>query len=337
MTSLLININKAILHILDYNSNVTVFSEQELDLASGSVLTFLSKHLEKSQADPNMKSGSFFNDSKFKSELDKYLASDLDFISFSTFIAEKMADYLSRSDKLDSHDLIVCDFSIDDRRQIAILVCNNRMGFVHHVVTDNAKVKSEIINHYAILPSLSQKLNEYVFIDPATYEIKFYEKKRSIEGQDICALSELLLECSSTISPKDVVKIVQSITEKVAENHGENTALAMSKAKNFISENIEHTEKLDPIELGMKVFESSEILQKEFVREIKEAKVPENVTIDKPLAVKTGKNHKIKTDTGIEITFPVDYFKNSDYLEFINNPDGTISIQIKNIGKLINK
>lgn len=48
-------------------------------------------------------------------------------------------------------------------------------------------------------------------------------------------------------------------------------------------------------------------------------------------------NHKNKTDIGIEITFPVDYFKYNDYLEFINNPDGTISIQIKNISKLINK
>ena len=59
--------------------------------------------------------------------------------------------------------------------------------------------------------------------------------------------------------------------------------------------------------------------------------------MDKEFVIKTGKNHKIKTDTGIEVSFPADYFKNKDFIEFINNPDGTISIQLRNIGKIINK
>lgn len=46
---------------------------------------------------------------------------------------------------------------------------------------------------------------------------------------------------------------------------------------------------------------------------------------------------KIKTDTGIEITIPSDFFDNSEYIEFINNPNGTISISIKNVGKIINR
>jgi len=53
--------------------------------------------------------------------------------------------------------------------------------------------------------------------------------------------------------------------------------------------------------------------------------------------LRTTRNHKIKTDTGIEITFPVDYTHDQRYIDFINNPDGTISIEIKNVGKIINK
>ncbi|WP_405352536.1 hypothetical protein [Ruminococcus sp.] len=49
------------------------------------------------------------------------------------------------------------------------------------------------------------------------------------------------------------------------------------------------------------------------------------------------KSQKIKTDTGIEITVPVEYFEDDRYIEFINNNDGTISIALKNIGKLINR
>ena len=54
-------------------------------------------------------------------------------------------------------------------------------------------------------------------------------------------------------------------------------------------------------------------------------------------AQKAGRSHKIKTDTGIEITFPSEYIENTDFIQFINNPDGTLSIELKNIGKIVNK
>ena len=41
--------------------------------------------------------------------------------------------------------------------------------------------------------------------------------------------------------------------------------------------------------------------------------------------------HKIKTDNGIELSVPTDVYKNKDAIEFINNPDGTISILITNV------
>ena len=72
------------------------------------------------------------------------------------------------------------------------------------------------------------------------------------------------------------------------------------------------------------------------MKEVKNACIPDAVKVDMDLALKKGKNHRIKTDTGIEIAFPADYFKNTDYIEIINNPDGTLSIALKNIGKITN-
>ena len=48
-------------------------------------------------------------------------------------------------------------------------------------------------------------------------------------------------------------------------------------------------------------------------------------------------NVKIVTDIGVEVIFPAEYYQNNEYIEFINNDDGTISIQINNIGEVINK
>lgn len=334
---MLITINKAILHILDFNSGVTVFSQQELDRESNSVVSFLTKHLEKSYTAQNAKTGSFYPNSKFKSQLVDYLAGSLDFISFSMYAAELLYTAIAQSDKLDSTDVLVCDFTIDEIRVVGLLKCTNKVGFIHQVVHENEQLKTEIINHYAILPGTTQKIEEYAFIDTDTLDIKFIDKKRSVNGRDSYMIADHILECSSLISPKSTLELVNTIARTVAENHGASTMEASLKSKSYIAENTEVSEYLDPVELSKAVFPSSPLMQQEYVQEVQKAGIPETVKIDKDLAIKTGKSHKIKTDTGIELTFPVDYFQNSEYIEFINNPDGTLSIALKKIGSIVNK
>ncbi len=334
---MLITINKAILHILDFNSGVTVFSEQELDIQSNSVVAFLTKHIEKSYNDQNAKSGMFHPHSKFKKQVSDYIGGSLDFTSFSVYVAEAMYTAIAQSDVVDSTDLLICDFNIDTNRVIALLKCNNKIGFIHQVVHENDKIKNDIINHYAIMPGLSQKLDEYAFIDAVSLDIKFVDKKRSVNGTDAYVIADNILECSSRISPKETIELVSAITRTVAENHGKSSVEAVSKAKNYIVENTGVSERLDPIALGKEVFSSSPIMQEEYLKEVENAGIAETVKIDKDFAIKKGKSHKIKTDTGIEITFPVDYFQNNEFIEFVNNPDGTISIQLKNIGSITNK
>ena len=42
----------------------------------------------------------------------------------------------------------------------------------------------------------------------------------------------------------------------------------------------------------------------------------------------------LKTDTGIEINIPMEQYQDINQVEFISNPDGTISVMIKNINKI---
>ena len=334
---MIITINKAILHILDFNSGITVFSEQELDMENKSVFAFLTKHIEKLTNDPGSKSGNFYSNSKFKDRLSEYIIGDLNFASFSSGIAELMYKAISQSDILDPADLIIADVNIDNEGFIVILKCNNKVGFTHQVTRDEGRIKTDIINHYAILPSLSQKIDEYVIIDVNSLHIKFSDKKRLVDGQETYILPDKVLECNSSISPKNAIELVHSITRMVSENHGQSSVAAISKAKSYIVENAEVSEYLDPVKLGKEVFSSSHMMQEEYIKEVKNAGIPCTVKVDRSFATRKGRNHKIKTDTGIEIAFPVDYFENKDYMEFINNPDGTISIELKNIGKITNK
>ena len=45
----------------------------------------------------------------------------------------------------------------------------------------------------------------------------------------------------------------------------------------------------------------------------------------------------LMTDTGIEIKIPMEQYKDPGSVEFITNPDGTVSVFIKNIGHLTAK
>ncbi|MEG0757435.1 MAG: nucleoid-associated protein, partial [Raoultibacter sp.] len=64
---------------------------------------------------------------------------------------------------------------------------------------------------------------------------------------------------------------------------------------------------------------------------------PERVVVEKSAAARMTKNHKIRTDTGIEITFPVEYAQSAEFIEFVNAPNGLISIELKNIGRIENR
>ena len=56
-----------------------------------------------------------------------------------------------------------------------------------------------------------------------------------------------------------------------------------------------------------------------------------------PLTTKKFTKQHLMTDTGIELKIPMEEYNNKDKIEFITNPDGTISVLIKNIGSIESK
>jgi hypothetical protein len=330
-------IKKVILHILDFNSNICVFSQKELDFSNDNISHYIEKHIEKALIDPNKRSGEFLPDSIFSIYLQKYNQDKISFIEFSTFIANMLYEQISKSDKLDSIDFLVVDFSNDNSNYFALLLLSNKIAYTHEVINDANIIHNQIIKHYAILPNTSQKIGSFAIINKQDLSIDFIDKNRMINGKDVLVLPDQILQCKSNISTKEAVKIVKQITTKVADEHGANSTVAISKAKNFIVENSEVSSTFSPIDLGQEVFSDSPIMQNEFENKVKESSLPNDVKIDKNIAVRTIRKHKIKTDTGIELTFPADYFENHEYIEFINNPNGTISIELKNIGQITNR
>ena len=330
-------IKRAVLHILDFQSNMTVTSNQWLDLSDPVVLEFVSKHAANSMSDAGRHRGIFQENSHFSQMLHQYLSGTMDLLTLSSHVSTMIYDQIIQSDSLDSTDVMMVELERAEEQYLGLLCFQNKMGYTHQVFSGEDGVRNEIMRHYSILPNPNQKLSSYAFVRLSDLTVTFSDKKRTINGEQVFALPEKVLQCTWQHSSRETVKMVNKIATKVAEEHGSNSTIAVSRSKSFIAQNAETSDVLSPVDMGREVFAESSVMQNEFRIQLQEAGLDKPVHVDRPYAQKTGKNHKIKTDTGIEITIPVDYFNNERYVEFINNPDGTLSIALKNIAKITNR
>ena len=132
-------------------------------------------------------------------------------------------------------------------------------------------------------------------------------------------------------------QLVTTVVEEVAEEFGANTAVALSRAKAYVAENAEESDEVDARELGREVFADQPRVAERFEAAVEKGALPERVVVEKAVAKRVTKSHKIRTDTGIELTFPAEYGENSDFIEFFSTPDGRIEIALKNIGAIENR
>lgn len=336
---MIVSVKNAILHILDANSGVSVFSDTELDISDASINNFITKHIEKIYEDPGLRSGEFAQNSGFKYHLTEYLNGETNLAQFSLFIAERLYDAIKSAEVTESCDIIVCDCIANDVPTLAVLKCDNKIGYTHQVTKDGGKISNALINHYAILPTTSQKISECAFINEEDFSIKYAGKKHKIEGESVDLISEILLECYFDISVRESINAVKKIAKKVTDENGGDSIETSAKMKEFIVKNIEENEfeYIEPKEIAKAVFDGRPVMRDEFMEKIEDAGVPEKVEVTSYVAKKMSANVKLVTDIGVELSFPAEYYRDGKYIDIINNEDGTISIQINNIGELINK
>ncbi len=331
-------ITQAFLHILDFQTHMCILSQKELDFSSDAVYEYVDKRVSRIIQDAGQKRGIFYATSQYQRLLQRLLDGEITFGDVAAQTARSVFDILSHCDAPESLDVLAVDFQDDDdQRHLGILLLDNKTAYTHQILDDGGTVCNQLIRHHAILPGTSQKAAAYALICCGDLSVRFVDTKRKMDGQEVYILPDSLLQCTSVVSAKEAVQVVGKIAAKVAEDHGASTVEVLSKAKKYLVENAETADTFSPHDLGADVFSGSEAMRRDFEDQLKETKLPDDVVMEKAFAQKTGRHHKIKTDTGIEITFPSEYIENTEYIQFINNPDGTISIELKHIGKIINK
>lgn len=334
---MIVDVKKAILHILDCNSGAGIFSDEEMDMSDAGLNAYLTKHIEKVYDDPGIRTGEFTESSGFKYHLKEYLADEISFAKFSIFAAERLYENIKNSENIESCDIVVCECIISEKRTIAVLKFDNKVGFVHHVTQQDGKITNEIINHYAILPSTSQKITHCAFIDTEDLSIRYKGKKIKIEGESVDLIADALLECVFDISVKESFNAVRKIAKGVADEYGASGIETEARMKKYVKESAMAEDEINVEKVAETVFEGLVSAKQDFVDKAKEANVPEKFEMNEYVTKKVNANIRLVTDKGIEILFPSEYYEDDENISIINNDDGTISVQINNINKLTNK
>ena len=158
-----------------------------------------------------------------------------------------------------------------------------------------------------------------------------------MNGEKTNYFSFLFLKCSAHLSHKSKLSIVSRAVESVQKEGFDETERLekQMRAKSIIQEEIEEKGGFVVEELAERIFEEQPELKVAFQDKMeKYDMVKEEIQPQSENTVRKYQSQHLYTDTGIEIKIPMEQYKNPRSVEFITNPDGTISVLIKNIEHL---
>ena len=368
----MIKISHAVLHAVDFEVGECDLSERELDLSVRQTKSYVTRMLRKVSNSAESRHGTFAETSAFAPELSRYLVGARDFLDFAADIARYFYEQLRMSEDAGQCDLLIADFEDTDassgstttatqqsepsligndqesddeenlaRRAFAVLLLPRRQTFVHDVRSEEGLAYNDIVRHDSALPNPTQKIDTYAVIDCETSDIAFHDVERSIAGRRMFLVPDGFLSCSTEASGKEVIEAVERLVADVAEEYGVESAVAVSRAKSYVIDRASAADDVTPAEVGREVFQDNPAMAERYEQCLEERayaeELPSRVSVRKGVATRLAKTHRIRTDTGIEVSFPSEYAASSDYIEFGKDETGKITIELKNIGRIENR
>ncbi len=330
-----IRIRKVIVHIMDSTVGMPVLSDQEIEFGS-EFADFLKEHIFKVGGGDDCKTCEFY---KEQSEIYQMLTTyeDEQFVESSKQVAELLYGIMNSNIDIPSGDLIYVRFRASDEEYLGILKMNFKESYTHRTIPSEDGNNNEIVRYRAILPNQTQRLTEAAIINLSNYRIQLVEKKYEVNGEKTNYFSYLFLKCSSHLSPKAKLNIVTKAVESVQKEHYDELEQygAQMAAKSIIQEELAERGGFVVEEIAEKIFRDEPEMQTAFQDKMeKYDMVKEEVLPQSENTTKKYQKQYLLTDTGIEIKIPMEQYKDAGSVEFITNPDGTISVLIKNIGHL---
>ena len=320
-------IKRIVIHQFTPNDTELILSDQLLTITPR-IDEYFRKKLSKVFSD-EAKRGMFAEDNVFLS----YLSDDL--MESSVKIAQLWKEEFVISENQKTNDLVFIQFDKDGVEHFAFLRIALKENFTHISSDSESPIKVTQNN----LPSAAQTPDEALVINCSNHHYYLIEKRVKHNGSFANYFSENLLQVQPEQSVKKSIRMVEQTAQKIAESFQQDDFAFQSKMKAAIHKNLEEEQELSPEKLADQLFDSNLTTRLTFVDELKES-IPEPIQvadIDHSRQTKKLENQKLSLSNGIQLIVPNNVYDDAESVEFIQNPNGTYSILIKNIEDIQNK
>ena len=323
-------IHQAILHVLDTTLDAPVLSGSGMELTAEKT-AYLQNHIEKLLASDEIRQCRPLPDSAFRNELEH----NQDFIDLSCRIAGVLFDYMHAHTTIPGADLAVVDFTRDGAPWLGILKLNYKNGYTHYTETVDGAPVNSIIQQRACLPTQSGKVEEGALVNLTDYSMRLLEKKYDIDGHKEFYLSSVVFQYTQAEPEKKKLQAIQEAAAQAVKDAYEDEPhadaqvamlIANQAADNDNQVSVEQVRQQLAEEYPLAAVPFDDYVEKSEVLE--EAAAPVTVT---PARIRRMESRSIRTANGIEVKIPTELLNSDSELEFLHDPDGSVSLLIKNV------
>ena len=323
-------IHQAILHVLDTTLDAPVLSGGGMELTAEKT-AYLQNHIEKLLASDEIRQCRPLPDSAFRNELEH----NQDFIDLSCRIAGVLFDYMHAHTTIPGADLAVVDFTRDGTPWLGILKLNYKNGYTHYTETVEGAPVNSIIQQRACLPTQSGKVEEGALVNLTDYSMRLLEKKYDIDGHKEFYLSSVVFQYTQAEPEKKKLQAIQEAAAQAVKDAYEDEPhadaqvamlIANQAADNDNQVSVEQVRQQLAEEYPLAAVPFDDYVEKSEVLE--EAAAPVTVT---PARIRRMESRSIRTVNGIEVKIPTELLNSDSELEFLHDPDGSVSLLIKNV------
>ena len=323
-------IHQAILHVLDTTLDAPVLSGGGMELTAEKT-AYLQNHIEKLLASDEIRQCRPLPDSAFRNELEH----NQDFIDLSCRIAGVLFDYMHAHTTIPGADLAVVDFTRDGAPWLGILKLNYKNGYTQYTETVEGAPVNSIIQQRACLPTQSGKVEEGALVNLTDYSMRLLEKKYDIDGHKEFYLSSVVFQYTQAEPEKKKLQAIQEAAAQAVKDAYEDEPhadaqvamlIANQAADNDNQVSVEQVRQQLAEEYPLAAVPFDDYVEKSEVLE--EAAAPVTVT---PARIRRMESRSIRTANGIEVKIPTELLNSDSELEFLHDPDGSVSLLIKNV------
>lgn len=331
----MIYIKEAILHIFDLNSNEPIFSFAGLDLTEKFTMDYLHAMIEKVEDSDNMKTGVLTADNPLNQT---FSTIQEDFIETTKTLTEKFFSITKINPEIPAADLLFVFFTVDEVPCLGLFKLNYSDSITHYVSYEEDTLTNQLIVNRSILPSARQAIQEGMVLNLTNMEYHVIEKKHLIDelAEKVYYFTELFLEDKPQPSLKENISIIKKAVQKTSKAFNDEEFQVLADTKEALVHSMTEENVIDNQVIAETLYGDNYAKKEKFFEEVKELGYVDRAPAEVAVAGPKYSKQKFRLDNGIEISIPLELYKDPEVVEFINNPDGTTSVMIKNIEKIKN-